>query len=321
MKYFVTGGAGFIGCNMVNRLLKLGHEVVVYDNLSTGFRRFLDEASKTGRLTLVQNDLLNEDALATAIRGADMVMHFAANADVRFGTKHPRRDLEQNTTATFNVLDAMRKNGVKKIMFSSTGAIYGDCTVIPTPENAPLPLQTSFYGASKLACEGLINAFCEGYGFQAWIFRFVSILGEWYHHGHIADFYKKMRQDPTQLHVLGNGMQKKSYLYVQDCIDAIFLAMEKTTGRCNVFNLGADEYVEVRQSIGWICGHLGIQPRLEFEGGDRGWVGDNPFVLLDCARIRSLGWKPKLTIREGVLKTLECMIQNPSILDAPDRSR
>jgi UDP-glucose 4-epimerase len=321
MKYFVTGGAGFIGCNMVNRLLKQGHHVVVYDNLVTGFRRFLDEASKTDRFSFVQNDLLSEDALAAAMKGVDVVMHFAANADVRFGTKHPRRDLEQNTTATFNVLDAMRKNDIRKIMFSSTGAIYGDCSVIPTPEDAPLPLQTSFYGASKLACEGLINAFCEGYGFQAWIFRFVSILGEWYHHGHVADFYKKLREDPKQLHVLGNGRQKKSYLYVQDCLDAILLAMEKSTSRCTVLNLGTDEYIEVNQSLGLICDRLSIQPRIEYAGGERGWVGDNPFVLLDGSRIKALGWQPKTSIRDGVLKTLECMIQNPWILDAPDRGR
>ncbi len=227
MKFFVTGGAGFIGSNLVDRLLQAGHDVVVYDNFSTGQANFLVEAEKSPHFKLVQGDVLNLPTLTDAMQGCDFVFHLAANADVRFGTQHPRKDLEQNTLATFNVLEAMRVNSIRRIGFSSTGSIYGEPSVFPTPENAPFPIQTSLYGASKLACEGLITAYCEGFNFQGYIFRFVSILGERYTHGHIFDFYRKLSDDPTQLQVLGNGQQTKSYLYIQDCLDAVLLAIEK----------------------------------------------------------------------------------------------
>ena len=176
------------------------------------------------------------DSLKKFFFGAEIVFHLSANADVRFGIHHPRRDLEQNTIATFNVLEAMRTNGIKKIVFSSTGSVYGEATVIPTPEDAPFAIQTSLYGASKSAGEGLITAYCEGFEFQGWIFRFVSILGERYTHGHVFDFYQKLKIDPFILPVLGNGKQRKSYLYVQDCIDAIFIAVNKANNKVNIFN-------------------------------------------------------------------------------------
>ena len=212
-------------------------------------------------IPLVEADLLNTDALRSAIAGSDMVFHLAANADVRFGTHHPFKDIEQNTIATYNVLEAMRANGIKRIAFSSTGSVYGEATVFPTPENAPFPVQTSLYGNSKVAAEGLISSYCEGFGFQGFIFRFVSILGERYTHGHVFDFYQKLLADPSQLEVLGNGKQRKSYLYIQDCIDAIMIAIERATDRVNIFNLGQDEYCEVNQSIGWICERLQLKPR------------------------------------------------------------
>jgi UDP-glucose 4-epimerase len=210
----------------------------------------------------------------------------------------------------------MRIAGVKRIAFASTGSVYGETTVIPTPEDAPFPVQTSLYGASKLAAEGLIAAYCEGFGFQGYIFRFVSILGERYSHGHVFDFYKQLLAHPGELDVLGDGTQRKSYLYVQDCIDAMLTALEKATGRVNIFNLGTDEYCQVKDSIGWISEHLGLQPKIRYRGGDRGWIGDNPFIFLDCGRIRSLGWKPKLTIREGIVRTLQYLEQNRELLEA-----
>jgi UDP-glucose 4-epimerase len=316
MRAFVTGGAGFIGSNLVDRLLADGHTVVAYDNLSTGQDAFLDEARSSPRFTLVRGDTLECQGLTKAMAGADAVFHLAANADVRFGVEHPRQDLEQNTIATFNVLEAMRANNVRRIAFASTGSIYGEAPVIPTPEDAPFPVQTSLYGASKLAGEGLIQAYSEGFGVQAWIFRFVSILGERYTHGHVFDFYRSLSDDPSRLRVLGNGRQRKSYLYVQDCIDAIFLAMERATGKVNVLNLGTDEYCEVNDSIKWITGHLGVTPTLEYSGGDRGWIGDNPFIFLATAKIRALGWKPKLTIREGVLRTLDYLKTHPELFEA-----
>ena len=316
MRPFVTGAAGFIGSNLVDRLLELGHTVVGFDNLSTGQRRFLEPALRHPEFQLVEGDTLEADDLARAMTGADTVFHLAANADVRFGTQHPRKDLEQNTIATFNVLEAMRANGIKRIAFSSTGSIYGEPDVFPTPETAPFPVQTSLYGASKLAGEGLIQAYCEGYGFEGFIFRFVSILGERYSHGHVFDFYKSLRANPRELRVLGNGLQRKSYLYVQDCIDAILAVMRRgEPGKTRIFNLGTDEYCQVNDSIGWITAHLGISPKLHYTGGERGWVGDSPFIFLDTARVRSLGWRPKLTIRQGIIRTLEYLQANPWLLD------
>jgi UDP-glucose 4-epimerase len=316
MRCLVTGAAGFIGSNLVDRLLTQGDEVVGFDNLSTGQHRFLENALTHPRFSLVEGDTLDPDALGRAITGCDIVFHLAANADVRFGIEHPKKDLEQNTIATFNVLEAMRANGVKRIAFSSTGSVYGEAQVIPTPEDAPFPRQTSLYGASKLAGEGMIAAYGDGFGFEGCIFRFVSILGERYTHGHVFDFYKSLRTDSTRLRVLGNGKQKKSYLYIGDCLDAMLLAMEKTRGRIDVYNLGTDEYCQVTDSIGWITGKLGISPTLEFTGGDRGWIGDNPFIFLDCSKVRALGWTPRLTIREGVLQTLDYLQANPQLLDA-----
>ncbi len=318
MTYLVTGCAGFIGSSLVDRLLSAGEKVVGIDNLSSGQIRFLDAALKNPAFRFVEADLLNPEAITPAFKGVEKVFHLAANADVRFGTDHPRRDLEQNTIATYNVLEAMRANGVKKILFSSTGSVYGESKVIPTPEDGPFPIQTSLYGASKLAGEGLIAAYCEGFGFQSWIFRFVSILGERYTHGHVFDFYRKLKEDPTVLPVLGNGQQKKSYLYIQDCLDAMLMALEKATDKVNVLNLGVDGYCQVNDSIGWICEALKVKPAMQYSGGDRGWIGDNPFIFLETKRIQALGWKPKHTIREGVLKTVDFLQKNEWVFDARD---
>ncbi len=315
MRYFLTGGAGFIGSNLVDRLLADGHDVTAYDNFSTGQPEFLENALRQPGFRLVEGDLLDGSRLTAAMAGHDFVFHLAANADVRFGIQHPRKDLEQNTIATFNVLEAMRSNGLRRIAFSSTGSIYGEPEVFPTPETCPFPVQTSLYGASKLAGEGLIEAYCAGFGFQCYIFRFVSILGERYTHGHVFDFYKKLLADPNHIEVLGNGRQRKSYLYVQDCIDAMLTVIEQAREPINIFNLGTDEYCTVDDSLGWICAHLGLNPERRYTGGERGWVGDSPFIFLDTAKVRALGWRPKLSIREGVIRTLDYLRANPWVLE------
>lgn len=315
MRYFITGCAGFIGSNLTDKLLQAGHEVIGLDNFSTGLNEFLVEAKKSPRFTLITANLLDRDAVIQSMGKVDAVFHMAANADVRFGTDHPHKDLEQNTIATFHVLEAMRLNQVKRIAFASTGSIYGEAAVIPTPEHAPFPIQTSLYGASKLAAEGLIQAYCEGFHFQGYIFRFVSILGERYTHGHVFDFYKQLLQDPDKLLVLGNGKQRKSYLYIQDCLDAILFAMEKSQEKINIFNLGTDEYCEVNNSIDWICDYLKLNPQRTYTGGERGWIGDNPFIFLDTTKISTLGWKPKLNIREGVHQTIQYLCENPWVLE------
>src|SRR5882762_4253756 len=216
MRSVVTGAAGFIGSNLVDRLLEAKHEVVGVDNLSTGHRRFLERALEHPGFTFREEDLFDPRALDGVLGGVDHVFHLAANADVREGLRHPRKDLEQNTIVTWNVLEAMRHAGVKRITFTSTGSVYGEAPVIPTPELCPFPVQTSLYGASKLAAEGLISAYAEGFHFQALIFRFVSILGERYSHGHVFDFMKQLRKNPNKLIILGNGKQRKSYLYIED---------------------------------------------------------------------------------------------------------
>jgi UDP-glucose 4-epimerase len=321
MKYFVTGAAGFIGSNLADRLLAERHEVVAWDNFSTGQEQFIEAARSRANYQLICGDNLDLPALTNAMEGCDTLFHLAANADVRFGLEHPQKDLEQNTIATFNVLEAMRANGIRTIAFSSTGSVYGEADIIPTPEDAPFPIQTSLYGASKLAGEGLIQAYCEGYGFEGYIFRFVSILGERYTHGHVFDFYKQLIEHPELLQVLGDGTQRKSYLYVQDCISAILHVMAKPNpldrmkGHSQTYNLGTPHYCRVTDSVGWICDFLGVKPKLEFTGGDRGWVGDNPFIFLDTTKIQKTGWNAQLTIREGVIRTLEWLQKNQWVLE------
>jgi UDP-glucose 4-epimerase len=310
-KIFVTGAAGFIGSNLVDRLLSLGYKVLGWDNFSTGKLKFLEESLKNINFKLIEGDNLDTEFLTESMKGCEAVFHLAANADVRFGLDHPSKDLNQNTIATFNVLQAMKTNGIKKIIFSSTGSVYGEAMLIPTPENSEFPIQTSLYGASKVACEAMIQAYSEGYGFDSYIFRFVSILGERYTHGHIFDFYKQLIEHPDHLNVLGDGTQRKSYLYVQDCIDAMLHVLSlPTQTKVNIYNLGTNEYVQVNDSVKFIVGHLGVSPIIKYSGGNKGWVGDNPFIFLNTTKVQNTGWTPKLTIQQGVISTVKWLQQN-----------
>ena len=308
----ITGGAGFIGSNLADRLSAEGVEVVILDDFSTGRREFLAEALARPGVTLLEGDVLDMALLRDAVDGCDWVFHMQANADVRRGLEHPRRDLEQNTVATSNVLEAMRSAGIKRIAFASTGSVYGEPEVFPTPEDAPFPIQTSLYGASKLAGEGLIEAYAAGYGFIGLIFRFVSILGKRYTHGHVFDFYCALKRDPTRLRVLGDGCQEKSYLDVRDCVGAMLTAAEhqEEVPGAHVYNLATDETMLVDESVAIIAEQLGLSPQIEHTGGPRGWTGDSPLIHLDTTRIRSLGWEPRLTIREAVVCTLEWLAGN-----------
>jgi UDP-glucose 4-epimerase len=315
VRFFVTGCAGFIGSTLTDRLLSDGHEVVGYDNFSTGQEEFLVSAHRSANFRLVRGDLLDSQSLTAGMSGSEFVFHLAANADVRFGVEHPRKDLEQNTIATHGVLEAMRRCRIDQIAFASTGSVYGESQSIPTPEDAAFPVQTSLYGASKLAAEAFISAYCAGFGFQGYIFRLVSILGERYTHGHVIDFYRQLRQDSSRLRVLGNGRQRKSYLYIQDCIDAMLLAIAQRRAGVSIFNLGHHTYCEVNDSIRWICAALAATPSIEYSGGHQGWIGDNPFIFLDCRRARSLGWTPKLSIEHSVIKTIEYLKSHPDLLE------
>jgi UDP-glucose 4-epimerase len=318
-KVVVTGAAGFIGSTLVDSLLNRGISVLGIDNLITGRLEFLSQARSNPKFTFLEEDLYLSKNLPIVFSGMDAVFHLAANADVRFGPDHPRRDLEQNTISTHNVLEAVRIAKVKKFIFSSTGSVYGEAEVIPTPEDAPFPIQTSLYGASKLACEGLISAYAESFGIQTWIFRFVSILGPRYTHGHVYDFYQQLMKDPKRLTVLGNGHQKKSYLHVSDCVSAIHISLEKSSKPVNVFNLGVDGYCEVRDSVGWITSEMGVNPEINYGEESKGWIGDNPLIHLDTQRILNLGWSPRYSIEEAVRDTVSYMHANQWIFT--DNSR
>ena len=309
-KAFVTGGAGFIGSHVVDELLRRGVDVVVYDNLCTGRRDYLESRS-----TLVQGDVLDLPKLKEAMKGCDFVFHFQANADVRGGKEKTRIDLEQNTIATWNVLDCMRIHGIKGIAFASSATIYGEPDAFPTPENYA-PLQTSLYGASKYACEAMIQAYCEYYGMSSFVYRFVSWIGERYSHGVVFDFMKKLKTDPSRLLILGDGTQRKSYLYVKDGVAGIMLGIEKSKCPKNIYNLGHDDFMNVIDLAKIILDEMGLKNvKFEFSGGVRGWLGDSPFVHLDTSRIKKLGWKPLTSIEEGIRRTVRYLQEHPEVLE------
>jgi UDP-glucose 4-epimerase len=303
----ITGGAGFVGSNLADRLSARGVEVVIVDNFRTGRREFIADAMERPGVRLVEGDVQDMAVLEDAVEGCDWVFHMQANADVRMGFQHPRRDLEQNTICTSNVLEAMRGAGVTRIVFSSTGAVYGEPAVLPTPEDAPFPIQNSLYGASKLACESMIAAYATGYDFTGLVFRYAAILGERYGHGHLFDFYCGLKRDPSRLRVLGDGSQNKTFLYVHDCIDGMLTAAEHHSEEpgAHIYNIGTDETFFVRDSARTVAEHLELSPEIWYTGGRGGWTGDNPQIYFDTKRIRGLGWEPKLTIREGVIRTLQ----------------
>jgi UDP-glucose 4-epimerase len=309
-RVLVTGGAGFVGSHVADRLLAEGADVTILDDFSTGWRQFVP-----ARARLLEADLLDPVSAGRAVAGCDLVFHLAANADIKDNLLEPRRCIDQNVVATQNLLEAMRAAGVREVAFASTGSVYGEATVVPTPEDAPFPVQTSIYGTSKLAAEGLLTSYALGYGFRTWIFRFVSLLGPRYTHGHVIDFWRKLRRDPTRLEVLGDGHQKKSYLHVGDCVSGMLLALARSREPINLFNLGHHDWIEVDQSIAVITRTLGVEPRIVHTGGERGWVGDSPRILLDTTRLRALGWAPTRSIEESIVETLAFLEASPSVND------
>lgn len=317
----MTGAAGFIGSHLVDALLAKGYEVRGYDNLSTGKLAFLKDALPNRKFSMTVAQLKDAEGLRQTMEGCDFVFHLAANADVRHGLTHPERDFENNTQGTFQVLSAMLATGVKKIAFTSTGSVYGEPAMIPTPELAPMPVQTSLYAASKVAGEAMISALAEGGVLdEAYIFRFVSILGERYTHGHVFDFYKQLSIHPDHLEVLGDGHQKKSYLYVGDCISAMLMAIEMEWAapqrhKTAILNLGTQQFIEVDDSVACICNELGVGPQIVHMGGGRGWAGDSPFIFLDTARMRCLGWRPTLSIGDALRKTVRWLKANEWVFE------
>lgn len=315
MRAFITGGAGFIGSNLADKLLHLGHEIVVFDNFSTGQQLFIEHNLKNSNYLLIEGDVLDKASLTSAMRDCDFVFHFQANADVRGGMVNTLVDLDQNIIGTHHVLEAMKINDIKKIAFASSATVYGEPEQIPTPENIA-PVQTSLYGASKFSAEAIIQAYCEYFEMKSWIFRFVSFMGPRYTHGVIYDFMKKLRDNPEELNILGDGTQRKSYLHVYDGINAILTAIEKTDQKTNIFNLGNKEWINVKDLADMLCEALDLKNvNYNYSGGKRGWLGDTPFVHLDISRISSLGWEPRFSVKETILETVKYLRQNNAILN------
>jgi UDP-glucose 4-epimerase len=314
MNILVTGAAGFIGSNLCRQLLDSGHQVTGYDNLSTGKPHFLENLRQHPCFIFLHADLSDADRIAEACRGVDCVIHLAANADVKDGIHNRSVDIQQNIICTANVLEACVKHNVKKVLFSSTGSVYGEATQFPTPEHAEFPIQTSLYATSKLAAEGLVTTYAEYFKLRYTIFRFVSILGPHYTHGHVIDFVQRLSENPKELHVLGNGLQKKSYLHVEDCVRGVMLGLEHPGTDNQIFNLGHQEWITVRESIGFITERLGISPALYYEDKKNGWPGDNPLILLDAAKIKALGWTPRFSIRDAVIDTVDYLTSHPEML-------
>ncbi|MDP2767259.1 MAG: NAD-dependent epimerase/dehydratase family protein [Candidatus Methanoperedens sp.] len=301
-KIIVTGGAGFIGSHIVDRLLFQCHEVTVIDNLSSGRMEFLEAHILDKNFKFINLDLIELKKLKKAISGADVIYHLAANPDVRLGAENTRIHLEQNIIATYNVLEAMRMNKQQNIVFTSTSTVYGEAAVIPTPENYGPLIPISLYGASKLACEALITSYCGSFDMRSWIFRFVNIVGERSTHGIIVDFINKLKNNPNSLEILGDGEQRKSYLHVSDCVDAILYAVGNSHEMANIFNIGSNDTITSTEIAEMVVKEMGLKyVKFTYTGGKRGWIGDVPRMLLSIDKLQALGWKPVHNSKSSVV--------------------
>jgi len=297
MKILVTGGAGFIGSHLVDKLVE-NNDVTVIDNLSSGKEKFVNK-----KAILVKEDLLNSDKICKHFKNIDILYHLAANPDVKIGAENTRIHLEQNIIATYNVLEAMRKNNVKKIVFTSSSTVYGSAPMPTSESYGPLKPE-SLYGASKLACEALVSSYCHTFDMQSWIFRFANIIGERSTHGVIYDFINRLKRNPKELEILGNGKQKKSYLHVKECVDAMIFAIENSNENVNIFNIGSEDTISVTDIAKIVSEKMNLNPRLKFVGGERGWKGDVPKMLLSINKIKNLDWRPRYNSEKAVEKTI-----------------
>ena len=292
-KIIVTGGAGFIGSCLVDKLLSTNNKVTVIDNLSSGKMKLLEDNIKDPNLEFVKLDMLNIEDLKTVVNGTDTIFHLAANPEVRLGAENTKIHLEQNVIVTYNLLEAMRINGQKNIVFTSTSTVYGDVDTIPTPENYGPLIPISLYGASKLACEAFITSYCHTFDMTSWIFRFANIVGPKSTHGIIIDFVNKLRKNPRSLEILGDGQQCKSYIHISDCIDAILFAVENSHDATNIFNIGSNDAISSTEIGKIVVEEMGLRDvRFHYTGGNRGWKGDVPRMMLSIDKIQKLGWAP-----------------------------
>lgn len=310
MRYFVTGGAGFIGSHLVDRLIQDGGEVTVFDNLCSGKPEFLAEHENNPKFEFVQGDLLDLELLKSTLKNYDQVFHIAANPDIRLGTEVTDTDLKQGTIATYNVLEAMRLNTVKNIAFSSSSTVYGEASVIPTPEDYGPLVPISLYGAAKLASEALITAYANTFDMNGWIFRFANIIGDRGTHGILVDFINKLRKNPQELEILGDGTQSKSYLLVQECVDAIIFAVNNSHEKVNIFNLGSTDRITVTRIAELVVEELGLEAvKFNYTGGKRGWRGDIPQMMLAIAKINELGWQPSSSSEDAIRASIKSLLQ------------
>ncbi len=296
----VTGGAGFIGSHLVDTLVAQGNEVLVIDSLAAGHREFIEQHISSHRVRFLEQDLLR-DGWQESIGGADRLFHLAADPDVRQSALSPDPTMQNNVMATYRVLEAMRRVEIPEIVFTSTSTVYGEAVVIPTPEDYTPLEPISVYGASKLACEALISAYCHSFSMKSFNFRFANIIGERSGHGVITDFIRKLRANPAELEILGDGRQTKSYLEVHECIAAMLYATGKARGTVNTFNIGSEDWTDVRTIAEIVIEEMHLSgTQLRFTGGERGWVGDVPRMQLSLERIKGLRWRPQLGSAESV---------------------
>lgn len=313
MRYLVTGGAGFIASHIVDHLIKDGNEVIVYDNFSTGKKLYIEHHLKNRKFKLIKADLLDIKTLNKAMAKVDFVFHFAAHADVKEGILNHDIDHIQNLEATRNVLKAMKEKKVKRIAFSSTSSVYGDATIHPTPESYPFE-PTSLYGATKASAESYIWAYAGYYGWDAYIFRFVSFIGERYSHGIILDIMKKLKSGVKVLELLSDGTPRKSSIYIKDAIRGIFTVINKAKKGINIYNISHDDVLNVNEIVDTILKSAGANVKKKYQGGKRGWKGDNNFVCMSNKKLKALGWKPEYSFKDGIKRTVAYLKQNPKLL-------
>ena len=310
MRALVTGGAGFIGSHLIDRLVSRGDEVVALDNLSSGKVEFIQAHIDSGSVVLIEGDITNFDDVHAAMDGIDCVFHLAANPDIRLGTKITDTDLKHGTIATYNIVESMRRCNVKKIVFASSSVVYGENAPMPTPENHGPCMPISLYGASKQAGEGLISSWVGTFGLQAWVFRFANIIGQRGTHGVIFDFIHKLKADPSRLEVLGNGRQEKSYMEVGDCVDGILHVMENTNDSLNLFNLGSHDTASVTRIAEIVIEETNCEgAKIEYTGGDRGWAGDIPRAMLGINKMLSTGYDVRYNSEDAIRHTAKCLIK------------
>ncbi|WP_298682653.1 NAD-dependent epimerase/dehydratase family protein [uncultured Methanomethylovorans sp.] len=308
-KVLVTGGAGFIGSHVVDRLLADGHEVVVFDNMTSGKMEFIAHHLNDPHFKLINGDLLQPDQVLKACNDVGQVFHLAANPDVRIGASNTRMHFDQNVLATYNLLDAMHRQHVKEIAFTSSSTIYGQANIVPTPEDYGPLVPISMYGASKLACEAMITAYCHTFDMRSWIFRFANIIGDRGTHGIIVDFIHKLKRDPAHLEILGDGKQSKSYLHVRECVDAMMLVVLKGNDQVNILNIGSEDTISATRIGEIVAEEMALDPEFKYTGGSQGWKGDVPKMMLSIEKLKALGWKPGVGSEESVRVTARSLLQ------------